>query len=343
MSQSLVVACCFKMETLRAEHTGLIKEATELDVPPLPSARERLLNAPPSNDGIEQGQPDGVSLTANNNDTRSQFPLRKASLIITCIVAATVALWVFSGATYARYMPNKVPLLVLAWTFGLRHGLDADHIAAIDNVTRRLVQDGHAFVTVGTYFSLGHSTIVIIATLLIAAVSASISAGFSNYQNVSGTIGSSISASFLLIIAAINGVSLFLIARDLRRERNRADAAAESKAAASVVAAAICGGGVGVDGGGVGDDSGDGSGGGAHAGAPNSPRPTADEVGSANGPKPTAVKDEANDVDWAKILENAGFFTRLFGKRLFRLIDRPFKMYFVGTCTPSSRVPCPTK
>jgi high-affinity nickel-transport protein len=235
-----------------------------------------------------------------------KFPLRTASLIVLCIAGATVVLWIFAGSTYARYMPTKVPLLVLAWSFGLRHALDADHIAAIDNVTRRLVQDGRAYVTIGTYFSMGHSTIVIVATLLIAALSASIATGFDQYRTVSGIIGSSISASFLFIIATINGISLFLIARDLRRERDRARNAADEKAAAVAAAAAL-----------------------AATAASTGAAATGDNDANTTSLKPAAEAD-ADEMDWNKVLENAGFFTRLFGKRLFRLIDRPYKMYFVG-------------
>jgi len=58
-----------------------------------------------------------------------------------------------------------LPLCLIAWTLGLRHGLDADHISAIDNVLRRLIALGQRPVTVGLFFSLGHSTIVIALTI----------------------------------------------------------------------------------------------------------------------------------------------------------------------------------
>lgn len=60
-------------------------------------------------------------------------------------------------------------MALLAYSFGLRHAVDADHIAAIDNVTRKLMQQGKTPIAVGTFFSLGHSTIVILASLAIAA------------------------------------------------------------------------------------------------------------------------------------------------------------------------------
>src|SRR5580693_9809323 len=60
----------------------------------------------------------------------------------------------------------------LAYTFGLRHAVDADHIAAIDNVTRKLMQEGKHPVSVGFFFSLGHSTIVVVASLIVYSVAA---------------------------------------------------------------------------------------------------------------------------------------------------------------------------
>ena len=221
------------------------------------------------------GDPIQVVIDSKPNDLK--FPRWKAIILLICIIAATIVIWVFSATTYQQYMPQKVSLLIIAWTLGLRHALDADHIAAIDNVTRRFTQDGHSYVAVGTFFSLGHSTIVVIATILIAAFSTAISTGFSQYHGVSGYIGSAISATFLLLIATINGTSMVLIARDLRKERDRAQQAAV----------------------------------------------TANNDGAGN-------HDEEGGMNWDTILENSGFFTRVFGKRLFRLIDAPWKMYFVG-------------
>ena len=223
-------------------------------------------NVGPEVIGVKQ-----VLVLSKQNEMK--FPRWKAAILLICIVLATIVIWVFSGATYQQYMPQKVSLLVIAWTLGLRHALDADHIAAIDNVTRRFTQDGHSHIAVGTFFSLGHSTIVVIATILIAAFSAAISTGFTQYHGVSGTIGSAISATFLFLIATINGTSMILIARNLRKERDRAQA---------IVA----------------------------------------KGGTGN--------DEEEGMNWDTILEKSGFFTRVFGKRLFVLIDKPWKMYFVG-------------
>src|SRR5450432_4692039 len=78
-------------------------------------------------------------------------------------------LLVWGGALLAsQYHPLLLGTALIAYTFGLRHAVDADHIAAIDNVTRKLMQDGQRPVSVGLYFSLGHSTVVFLASVAVA-------------------------------------------------------------------------------------------------------------------------------------------------------------------------------
>ena len=97
---------------------------------------------------------------------------------------------------------------MLAWVFGLRHAVDPDHIAAIDNVVRKLMQDGKRPQTVGLWFSLGHSTIVILASLAVAATAAAVQDRFDTARQVGGIIGTVVSAVFLLAIAVANLVIL---------------------------------------------------------------------------------------------------------------------------------------
>ncbi|CAL3970773.1 unnamed protein product [Diplocarpon coronariae] len=92
----------------------------------------------------------------------------------------------------------------LAYTLGLRHALDADHISAIDLMTRRLIADGQRPTTVGTFFSLGHSTIVIITSIVVAATAAAVSDRFGSFGKVGGIIGTSVSAAFLIILSLLN-------------------------------------------------------------------------------------------------------------------------------------------
>ena len=99
-----------------------------------------------------------------------------------------------------------------AYALGVRHAFDADHIAAIDNTTRRLLERGKPANTVGFWFSLGHSTIVVVLCILltlgITAIGTSLADDSSALRTWTGIIGPSVSGAFLLIIAAINIASL---------------------------------------------------------------------------------------------------------------------------------------
>ena len=95
----------------------------------------------------------------------------------------------------------------LAYTFGLRHAVDADHIAAIDNVTRKPMQEGKRPVSVGLFFSLGHSNIVIVLSVIVYFTASAIQNHFDSLKDIGGVIGTSISAFFLLVIALANIVN----------------------------------------------------------------------------------------------------------------------------------------
>jgi high-affinity nickel-transport protein len=92
----------------------------------------------------------------------------------------------------------------LAYTFGLRHAVDADHIAAIDNVTRKLMQEGKRPISVGFFFSLGHSTIVVVASVVVYLTATVVATQFDTVRSFSGIVGTSISAFFLIAIALVN-------------------------------------------------------------------------------------------------------------------------------------------
>lgn len=112
--------------------------------------------------------------------------------------------------------PQLVGAGVLAYTLGLRHAFDADHIAAIDNTTRKLMQDGQRPVAVGLFFSLGHSTIVVLLSVLLA-ISASVASDIPTLQSIGGLVGTAVSATFLLVIGLINLVVLVDIYRLFRQ------------------------------------------------------------------------------------------------------------------------------
>jgi high-affinity nickel-transport protein len=109
---------------------------------------------------------------------------------------------------------------LLAYSFGLRHALDADHIAAIDNVTRKLMQDGSRPVTVGFCFALGHSLVVIVASIAIAVMAKSVTPYLPQLQEYGGLLSSVVSTVFLLAIGLINIVLLVDIYRAFQRMRS---------------------------------------------------------------------------------------------------------------------------
>jgi len=112
---------------------------------------------------------------------------------------------------------------ILAYTLGMRHAFDADHIAAIDNTTRKLVNDGKRPLSVGFFFSLGHSTIVFALAMLlnfgIRALNGAVKNGSSELHRYTGIIGTSVSGTFLYLLAAINLVILVSIVKVFREMR----------------------------------------------------------------------------------------------------------------------------
>jgi high-affinity nickel-transport protein len=117
------------------------------------------------------------------------------------LLIANVGVWVWAAVVF-RAHPLLLGTALLAYGFGLRHAVDADHIAAIDNVTRKLMQEGKRPVAVGSFFALGHSAVVIIAAAVIAGTAQAFS--FDQFKGVGGLISTSVSALFLFLVAAMN-------------------------------------------------------------------------------------------------------------------------------------------
>ena len=113
---------------------------------------------------------------------------------------------------------------LLALTLGMRHAFDADHIAAIDNTTRKLMAEGRRPLSVGFFFSLGHSTVVLVLAVLlnlgVKALNLQVSQASSGLHQVTGIIGTSVSSGFLYLIAALNLVILAGIIRTFRKMRD---------------------------------------------------------------------------------------------------------------------------
>ncbi|KAJ4391699.1 hypothetical protein N0V93_005319 [Gnomoniopsis smithogilvyi] len=194
---------------------------------------------------------------------------------IVSLIAINLIIWAAMGVVL-RLFPALISSAVLSYTLGLRHALDADHISAIDLMTRRLIASGQRPVSVGTWFSLGHSTIVVITCIVVAATSGALRERFDGFQRVGNIIGTSVSAAFLLILCAGNSWVLFRLVKRLRellkeqRERGR--------------------------------DS--------------------EEAGEEAGTQEDAAAGELK-------LEGAGFLANIF-RNLFRIVDRPWKMYPLG-------------
>ncbi len=110
-------------------------------------------------------------------------------------------------------------MALIAYGFGLRHAVNPDHIAAIDNATRKLMQQHQRPVSVGFWFAIGHSTVIVLVAAVIAATSAAMQGRFESAKDIGGVISTSVSAAFLFVIAAINLVVLVSIWRAFRHAR----------------------------------------------------------------------------------------------------------------------------
>jgi nickel/cobalt transporter (NiCoT) family protein len=121
----------------------------------------------------------------------------------------------------ARENPTLLGLGGLAYSFGLRHAFDADHISAIDNTTRKLLQDRKRPVGVGFFFSLGHSSVVFLIALLLGfavrSIVLSVVADDGQLRDIGGIVGTSVSGVFLLLIGLLNLIILLDIVGIFRR------------------------------------------------------------------------------------------------------------------------------
>jgi high-affinity nickel-transport protein len=153
----------------------------------------------------------------------------RAGAMAGVVIGLNVAGWAMLAAAVAGHYhigSNKifgVGTGILAYTLGARHAFDADHIAAIDNTTRKLVQDGKRPLSVGFFFSLGHSSVVFALAMLlnlgIRSLDGQLRDGSSGLHSVTGIVGTTVSGTFLYVIAALNLVVLAGIVTVLRQMR----------------------------------------------------------------------------------------------------------------------------
>jgi nickel/cobalt transporter (NiCoT) family protein len=153
--------------------------------------------------------PDAIraSVAAASSGTRDRI-----AFLYILLMGLNVGAWVWALMAFHNF-PVLLGTAFLAYTFGLRHAVDADHIAAIDNVTRKLMQQGKRPVGVGFFFSLGHSTIVFGLSVAIALTSVALKERFTSFEAIGGIIGTSVSAFFLLAIAVANIIILISVFR----------------------------------------------------------------------------------------------------------------------------------
>ncbi len=146
-------------------------------------------------------------------DTRS-----KIVAIYALLAVFNLGAWVWAVLAFHRF-PVLLGTAFLAYSFGLRHAVDADHIAAIDNVTRKLMHEGKRPVAVGFLFSLGHSTIVVIGSIAIAATALALQHRIDHVRDIGSILGTLVSTLFLFAIAIANLLILRAVYRTFQAVR----------------------------------------------------------------------------------------------------------------------------
>jgi high-affinity nickel-transport protein len=171
---------------------------------------------------ISKGRPFGVRALRNIVSDDAHNVRSKVITIYAFLIGATVVAWGLAFAAFST-RPLLLGTALIAYTFGLRHAVDADHISAIDNVTRKLMQENKRPVAVGFFFSLGHSTIVLALTVAIAVGASVVKQSMPGLENAGGLIGTAVSATFLFAIAGLN-IVVFAGIYDAFRRVHRGEA-----------------------------------------------------------------------------------------------------------------------
>lgn len=159
----------------------------------------------------------GIRLTSFLSDGADNVK-GKIIAIYAVLILANIAAWAWAIVAFHDY-PVLLGTAALAYSFGLRHAFDADHIAAIDNVTRKLMQEGKRPVGVGLFFSLGHSTVVVGLSIAIAATATALQDRFEAFKTFGAVAGTIVSALFLFTIAAANVLVLISVYRAFQTVR----------------------------------------------------------------------------------------------------------------------------
>jgi nickel/cobalt transporter (NiCoT) family protein len=158
-------------------------------------------------------------------DDASPHQGRKIAAIYVLLFVANAVVWTWAFIALSGH-PTLLGTAMLAYVLGLRHAVDADHIAAIDNVVRKLMQEGKRPVSAGLFFSLGHSLVIAIAVAVIVGTAFALQGRLHAFKVIGSVIGTGTSAFFLLAIAAVNLIILRGVWRSFQRAR-RGEAVAE--------------------------------------------------------------------------------------------------------------------
>lgn len=144
----------------------------------------------------------------------------KAKIVtVYAILGLATTLGFLASAIIGRLSVLLAGLGVIAYVFGLRHGVDADHIAAIDNTTRKLMQDNQRPFTVGLWFSLGHSTIVVALIVALILATRTVIGHIPELERGGAIIGTTVSGTFLLLMGFVNMVIVLNIHRLFKEMR----------------------------------------------------------------------------------------------------------------------------
>ena len=161
---------------------------------------------------VAENQSSLETLTGN-----SRFGLSRAEKIRILLIYSALGVATLIGFAASIIVGQLSVLLaglgILTYTFGLRHGVDADHIAAIDNTTRKLLQEGKRPLTVGLWFSLGHSTIVVGLIVAIILATKSVVGSIPVLRSNGAILGTTVSGIFLFLIGFINAIIVLGIYR----------------------------------------------------------------------------------------------------------------------------------
>ncbi len=167
-----------------------------------------------------------TAVPATRHATRRSPGTRRVGPMLAFVATLNASAWLALFGVAGRDV-TLLGIGAMAYFFGLRHAFDADHIAAIDNVTRKLRQDGQRPVATGLFFSLGHSTVVIVLSLLLALAARETQSHMDALRDLGGLFGTVVSALFLTLLGLLNLRILIQLLRALRRSRNGDMAAAD--------------------------------------------------------------------------------------------------------------------